>query len=91
MESSDELIEKCERCGGFIDAGEPGHYKSPDERFVHKVCFEEGEPPEEPVVDLTDEHPFEEQVPKQYNCGHYAQGPPRRLPTECPDCGVGAP
>ncbi len=86
----EEYIETCERCGGKLRADLPGCYKSPSEIFVHKVCFEEGEPGD-PVLDLSDEHPFKEHVPIQYQCGHYADGPPRHLPEECPECEVPAP
>lgn len=81
--------EECAECGGRIDSEEPGHYKSADEVFVHSVCYEEGDPSS--VLDLTDEYPFTEMVPIQYGCGHLATGPPIRLPTECPKCGVPAP
>lgn len=85
-----ELIEECERCGGDIDTNVPGHYKSAnDEVWVHKVCYEQGEPGE-PVVDLVDEYPIMEQWPRQYTCGHYAHGPPSKLPGECPECEVPA-
>ena len=87
--SDENRIENCERCGSPVNAGKEGYYKSPDEQFVHKVCYEEGEPSE--VLNLIDEHPFMEQVPKTYNCGHHAHGPPRHLPDECPECGVPAP
>jgi len=80
---------KCEECGGRIDPTEPGHYKSPDERFVHSVCFEEGEPSK--VLDLYEEHPFKEQTSIQYGCGHFAEGPPLHLPDYCPECEVPAP
>ena len=85
---SDKIVD-CERCSAPIDTEEPGHYKSPDERFIHRVCYE-GDGPEK-VLDLSGEHPFKEQVPKTYNCGHYAEGPPLHLPRECPECGVKAP
>lgn len=84
-----ELIEECERCGGDLDANESGHYKSPSEVFVHQVCYEEGVP-EEPIRDLSRQYPFEECWNRQYTCGHYAYGPPKRLPGECPECEVPA-
>ena len=82
-------IVECEECGGDIDSTQPGHYKSPDERFVHSVCFEEGEPSK--VLDLYEEHPFKEQTMVQYGCGHFAEGPPLHLPEHCPECEVPAP
>jgi hypothetical protein len=82
------LIETCVGCGASVDASEPGHYKSPSEEFKHKVCHEEGVP-EAPVVDLSDEFPFECSMNRTYTCGHYAYGPPRRLPENCPKCTEG--
>lgn len=82
--------EKCAECGGRIDPTEPGHYKSADdETFVHSVCFNDGSPSE--VLNLIDEYPFKEQIPRQYGCGHTAHGPPINLPAECPECEVPAP
>jgi len=81
-------IVDCEECGGNIDPTQPGHYKSPDERFVHSVCFEEGEPSK--VVDMK-KNPFKEQTTVQYGCGHFSKGPPLHLPEECPECGVPTP
>lgn len=33
----------CEECGHPIDLNQPGYYKTPDERFWHEECHEDGE------------------------------------------------
>lgn len=84
-----DLIETCEECSGPVDTNEPGHYKSPDERFRHGVCHEKGVP-DGYVLNNASEYPMMASVNRQFNCGHVAYGPPRELPTECPECGDNA-
>lgn len=91
IEYGDELIEVCQECGGHLSANEPAHYKSPDERFWHAECYENDGPPEEYIVDVSEDWPHMASVNRQYNCGHLAYGPPRHLPEKCPECGVRAP
>lgn len=88
----DELIEECEVCGGPVDTNEPGHFKSPDERFRHQVCHELGEPPEGYVEEFKDEawEMSAACVNRQYNCGHVAYGPVGLLKYQCPECGDNA-
>lgn len=38
------------------------------------------------VLDLTKAAPFECSINRRYDCGHLAYGPPRRLPSDCPEC-----
>ena len=86
----EELIERCESCNGFIDINNPPYHKSADERFWHDLCVD-GNPTDEPVWEYKEGNwEYLTNVPTQYNCGHYAQGPPRQTPNECPECGVEA-
>lgn len=88
--SQGELIEECEVCDAPLDANEPGHFKSPDERFRHARCHKSGEPPSEPVLNIAADHPSKASVNKTFNCGHYAYGPQLNLPSKCPECGDNA-
>ena len=85
----DELIEPCEICGGPVDTNEPGHHKSPDERFRHHICHENGAPPSGYVEEFVDEAQEMQAacVNRQYNCGHVAYGPVGLLKHKCPECG----
>lgn len=83
--SQSELIEECEICGGNVDANAPGHYKTPDERFRHRVCHEDGQL-DGYVLNLAADYPDMCSQNRQFNCGHVAYGPPRHLPHECPRC-----
>lgn len=84
--SEDELIEECEICGGPVDANEPGHYKSADERFRHAICHATDGAPADYVLNIAEDHPTKASVNRQFNCGHVAYGPPTELPHECPAC-----
>lgn len=79
----------CEECGGSIDVTSPNYYKTPDERFKHVVCHEEGGPGDY-VLNLAEENPSKACVNRQYQCGHIAYGPVTELPERCPheDCGL---
>ena len=92
LQTDYSLIEECEICGGPVDTNEPGHHKSPDERFRHRVCHERGEPPEGYIREYVEEATSGNFacVNRQYNCGHVAYGPTGILPHRCPECGDNA-
>lgn len=81
-------IDHCEECGGSIDTTSPNYYKTPDERFKHVVCYEEGGPGDY-VLNIAEDYPEKAYVNRQYQCGHTAYGPILELPDRCPheDCG----
>jgi hypothetical protein len=56
---------------------------SPDERFKHVDCHEEGGPGDY-VLNIADDHSEQASVNRQYQCGHVAYGPPSELPDRCP-------
>lgn len=78
--------EECTICDRLVDSNEPGHFKSPDERFQHAVCHESGTPPNTPIEDLSSDDPQQWDVTRQYNCGHYSYGLRRKLSERCPTC-----
>lgn len=86
----DELIEPCEVCGGPVDLNQPGYHKSPNEKFWHHLCAENGEPPEGYVKDVAAEYPELCSTNQQYQCGHLVFGPYFEQPDKCPECGMDA-
>lgn len=80
-----DQYEECEVCDGLIDTFNANYYKSKnDEKFKHRLCYENGEPPEGYVYEATDTEKCCQN--RQYNCGHMVFAPPREFPTFCPEC-----
>ena len=80
-------IEECDACGGLLNANAPGHFESADDRFWHAVCKLKGSP-DGYVLERGESASADDPacVDRQYACGHRANGPPRLLPTACPEC-----
>lgn len=81
---SDDRYDPCEECGGHIDTHDAGYYKTPNEKFKHGLCHEEGEFPGN--YELDENHDHEVHTNRQYNCGHNLYAPPKRQPMYCPVC-----
>ncbi len=80
-----ERYEQCEVCGGSIDSYDAGYFKSPDERFRHALCHENGEAPQEYVLKASEDE-TDCCVNHQYNCGHTVYLPMNKRPMVCPEC-----
>ncbi|WP_135828550.1 hypothetical protein [Halorussus halobius] len=68
--------------GRSLDAIDPSEYDEDAEERI-SILHKRGR---EYVLNLAPENPYTECLNRQYDCGHVAYGPPRELPSTCPEC-----
>lgn len=85
-ETSDRY-ERCDICGCVIDTFGAGYFKShDDETFRHRICHEEGEPPEDYAWRWGRRRLNKVCHNYQFNCGHSVYCPSNERPQFCPEC-----